>query len=201
MEEAIMMKARPTREITSQPKRTSIKFRDPIQKLTIVQLLPPSLQTPKLLLALLIRIVRLQSTSVARHGLVHGNHNAKCPGGSRKVKSKRCAEPRQLGCGSLGLVAVEVRGDGQDEVGDGAGTVERREEFLGVVQQVGGHCAGVVRGDVAELQHGHDQWGLQDGAAWVVGLDLLRLSEWLVGSGDTEVDGCADYCEGLCDVS
>jgi hypothetical protein len=30
---------------------------------------------------------------------------------------------------------------------------------------------------------------------------LLRLEGWLVGGGGTEVDGCADYCEGLCDVS
>ena len=33
--------------------------------------------------------------------------------------------------------------------------------------------------------------------AWLVVWWLERL----VGNGDTEVDGCADYCEGLCGVS
>ena len=105
---------------------------------------------------------------MARHGLVHGDHDAERPGGGREVESERGAEPGEFGGGERGLVAVQVGGDGQDEVGDGAGAVEWREELLRVVQQVGGHGAGVVRGDFAELQHGHDEGGLQDGAAWVV---------------------------------
>jgi hypothetical protein len=69
------------------------------------------------------------------------------------------------------------------------------------VQEVGGHGAGVVGGDGLELEHGHDEGGLEDGAAWgCLWLDWGLV--WLVGGVDyTEVDGCADYCEGLCGVS
>ena len=124
---------------------------------TVVQLLPPGLQAPELLLTLLIRVVRLQVTCEARHGLVHGDHNAERPCCRRKVESERCAEPGQLGGGKRGLVAVQVGGDGEDEVGEGAGAVEWREELLGVVQQICGHGAGVMRRHFAELQHGHDE--------------------------------------------
>ena len=101
---------------------------------TVVQLLPPGLQAPELLLALLIRVVRLQVACEARHGLVHGHHDAERPGGCRKVESERCAEPGELCGGEGGLVAFQVGSDGEDEVGDGAGAVEWREELLGVVQ-------------------------------------------------------------------
>jgi hypothetical protein len=144
---------------------------------TIVHLLPPRLQPPQLLLALLILIVLLQTLRMARHSLVHRHHDPQRPSGSSQVQRQRGSEVGQFVGGGGRCLAVEVGADGQDEVGDCAGAVERREEFLRVVQQVGGHGAGVVGGDGLELQHGHDEGGLQDGAA--------------------EVDGGADYGEGL----
>ena len=202
-EEAIMMKARPARNPESQLNHPKSINSTPINKRkhTIVQLLPPSLQTPQLLLALLIRVIRLQAARMARHRLVHRHHDAERPSSRGEVESERGAEPGEFSGGEGRLVAVQVGGDGQDEVGEGAGAVERREELLRVVQEVGGHGAGVVRGDVAELQHGHDEGGLQDGAAWgLVWLDCA-LAGLVGGVEDTEVDGCADYCEGLCGVS
>lgn len=114
---------------------------------------------------------------MARHSLVHRHHDPQRPSGRSQIQRQSGAQVREFGgCGGR-LLAVQVGADGQDEVGDCAGAVERREEFLRVVQQVGGHGAGVVGGDGLELQHGHDEGGLQDGAA--------------------EVYGGADYGEGL----
>jgi len=114
---------------------------------------------------------------MARHGLVHRHHDAQRPSSGGQVQRQRGSEVGEFGGGGGRLLAVQIGADGQDEVGDCAGAVEGREEFLRVVQQVGGHGAGVVGGDGRELQHGHDEGGLQDGAA--------------------EVDGGADYGEGL----
>lgn len=127
--------------------------------------MPPLLQPPQLLLALLIRVVRLQVASQLSHSPVHRDHDAQRPSSCSQVKREGSAEVRELSGGGGVAVAVEVGGDGEGEVGDGAGAVERREEVLGVVQQVGRQGAGVVRGDFAELQHGHDERGLQGGAA------------------------------------
>ena len=120
-------------------------------KHTIVHLLPPSLQTPELLLALLILVVLLQALRVTRHSLVHRHHDPQRPSGSSKVQRQRGSKVGQFVGGGGGCLAVQVGADGQDEVGDGTGAVERREEFLRVVQQVGGHGAGVVGGDGLEL--------------------------------------------------
>jgi hypothetical protein len=114
---------------------------------------------------------------MARHSLVHRHHDPQRPSSRSQVQRQRSTQIGQLSGSGGGCLAVQVGADGQDEVGDGAGAVERREEFLRVVQQVGGHGAGVVRGDGLQLEHGHDEGGLQDGAA--------------------EVDGGADYGEGL----
>ena len=120
-------------------------------KHTIVHLLPPSLQTPELLLALLILVVLLQALRVTRHSLVHRHHDPQRPSGRSQIQRQSGAQVREFGgCGGR-LLAVQVGADGQDEVGDCAGAVERREEFLRVVQQVGGHGAGVVGGDGLEL--------------------------------------------------
>ena len=117
---------------------------------------------------------------MTRHSLVHRHHDPQRPSSSSKVQRQRSAQVRQFGGRSSRLLAVEVGADGQDEVGNCAGAVEGWEEFLRVVQQVGGHGAGVVGWDGGQLQHGHDEGGLQDGAA--------------------EVDGRADYGEGLLEV-
>lgn len=116
---------------------------------------------------------------MARHRLVHRHHDAERPSSRGEVESERGAEPGEFSGGEGRLVAVQVGGDGQDEVGEGAGAVERREELLRVVQEVGGHGAGVVRGDVAELQHGHDEGGLQDGAAWGFAWLDCALGYWM----------------------
>lgn len=167
-DESTTYKKHPKSQSNHSPTNQTLITRKKEKQRTIVQLLPPSLQTPQLLLALLIRVVRLQAARMARHSLVHRHHDAERPSGRGEVESERGAEPGELrGC-ERRLVALQVGGDCQDEVGERAGAVEWREELLRVVQQVGGHGAGVVRGDVAELQHGHDEGGLQDGAAWVV---------------------------------
>jgi hypothetical protein len=84
---------------------------------------------------------------MTRHSLVHRHHNPKSPSGGGQVQRECGSEVGEFGgCGGR-LLAVQVGADGQDEVGDGAGAVERREEFLRVVQQVGGHGAGVVGWD------------------------------------------------------
>jgi len=125
--------------------------RDPATEHTIVHLLPPRLQPPQLLLALLVLVVLLQALRMARHSLVHRHHDPQRPSGRSQVQRERGSEVGEFGgCGGR-LLAVQVGADGQDEVGDGAGAVERREEFLRVVQQVGGHGAGVVGGDGLEL--------------------------------------------------
>lgn len=157
MEEAIMIAARPVRKSKmSAKKRLSQQSIHLNIKLTIVQLPPPRLQTPELLLALLVRAVGAQNARKTRHRLVHRHHNSERPSSRGKVESERCAEPGQFGSCCGRLIAVQVGGDGHDEVGDGAGAVERREEFLRVVQKVGGLFAGVLDRDLAQLQHGHD---------------------------------------------
>jgi len=141
----------------------------PRQEPTIIQHLPPFLQPPQLLRTLLILPIRLQTRRMPRHRLVHRHHNPQRIRRRRQIQRQRRAKVGQLGRGFAAGVFVQVAGDGKNERGEGADAVEGWEEFFAIVQKVGGHGAGVLDRDIGELEHGHDEGGLEDGAAEVGG--------------------------------
>ena len=139
-------------------------FAGRLNGLTVVQLLPPLLQAPQLLLALVIRAVCIQVVRQLCHALVHRHHDTQGISGGSHAQTEGGGKEGELVSAGTGLVALQEGVDGQAQVGDGAEAVERREELLAVVEEVGGLLAGVDGGDVRELEHGHDQWRLEDGA-------------------------------------
>jgi len=140
-------------------------FHSTISSLTIVAALPPLLPVPQFLLAPVIVLVSIEILRKHSHAPVHRDHDQKRVGSSRNAEAESGSEVRKLLGARAGGVTVQVGGDGEAEVGERAEHVEGWEELLTVVEEVVGHLAGVDGRDVGELEHGHDEGGLEYGAA------------------------------------
>ena len=66
--------------------------------------------------------------------------------------------------GAAGATAVVVCEASEDQVGEGAESVQRREEVLGVVEEVSSLTAGVMGRNAGQHEHWHDERGLEDRA-------------------------------------